>query len=843
MLGSSKNRVLWCLILTIMLISGMFTLSSAAEEGVVVTYPNLYYNITSPVFRIEANGESVPTSHFINYHYAHFSFEGRVTVKITASEAVDTFNISPHSLKIAGRKDGNTLSFDIKTELLTQNYFVIQINKLERLVVLADPLEKDVPPSSGAGIFNIAEAPYNADPTDKEDATAIIQKAIDDAGNAGGGVVYVPVGVYKVLDTIMVDKDNVTLYLEGGSALRASADINEYVDKKHLLHPFKFSKASNSGIRGRGTIDASGYFIMDKFIDPETGNYGNRRRLIEVRDCNNFNMEGVIARDSTSWAITVYTTEYALIENVKLLDYVLEAETAEGYKIQNDGIDITSSRHARVNKCFIFTIDDAFCAKSTNKNYHMYDVIFSNNIVYTFCAGHKAGIQSQSEMYDIWFVNNDIIYCRRGIVAEATDGATIFNNIHYVDIRVEHQVPLGRGLAYNIDVIARTNSQFNIEITRVNFEELHDSQFEVRVPNVIENFVINDTYAAGKKIGDIAQFTNMRGDDLSGVSFGSGGTVPVLYFSDIDGHWGKREIEEMAIKGIVKGTEAEKFSPDKNIKRADFILLLMRALGINADNNVGSQFTDVTQADYFAREISKAGAAGIIDINGTEFKPNEAILRKDMAAFTENAAKAVGLTISDKLWDGENPSATATRAEAVTIISRIYGEYMEQQLIEAVKKAKALTEVEIPIVDMEAKPAESGFSTTAEMFVKSGLASATGGQSYICRVEGEAIWNPDIKEACEVEVFVWKLRHSNSEKQSYNVYFDGKMATIPVDFTLGTSEWVSIGTYEFSGSGKEYVKFEMSDELEQRIGEVKFEIKSGSNAGEEILVEQSAPNE
>ena len=823
-----------CLLLTIVLISGILGVSAA--EGVVVTYPSFYYTTKSPVFQVEANGQPIEASYFVNYHYAHFSFDGSVTIKITATEVIDTFNISPHSLNIAGRKDGNTLSFDIKNEILTQNYLLIQINELERLFVLADPLEKDVPPSRGEGIYNIAEAPYNADPTDKSDTSEIIQKAINDAGNAGGGIVYVPAGVYKISNNLMVDKDNVIIYLEGGAAIRSSGDRADYTDNNHLYHPLKFSKASNSGIRGRGVLDANGYVLFDKFIDPVSGNYENRRRLIEVRDCNNFIMEGIIAKDSTCWSITMYTTEQAVIENLKLLNYVLEPETSEGYKVQSDGIDITSSRHVRINKCFVLTIDDATCTKSTNWDYPMYDVIFSNNVLYTSCAGHKAGMQSRSEMYDIWFVNNDILKSRRGIVAEATDGTTIYNNIHYVDTRVEHQVNIGRGLAYNIDIIARINSHFDIEITRATFEELHDSQIEARRPNVIRGLTINDTYAAGKKIGDISQFVNLRNDDLSGISFGSGGTEPVMHFSDIDEHWAKTEIEKMAIKGVVKGVGSDKFLPDKNIKRADFLLLLMRTLGIKVDGNSVS-------GDYFTNEVNKAKALGIIDNSGADFSPNELITREDMAKFTENAAKAVGLAIAEKLWDGKNPSETATRAEAVTIISRIYSEYMKHKMLLAVEMAKELTEIKIPVVELEANPAEPGFSTTAASFVKSGLASATGGQSYICRVEGETIWNPDIKEACEVEIFVWKLRHSNSEKQSYEVFFDGKMATVPVDFTLGTAEWVSLGSYEFSGNGREYVKFEMSNELEQRIGEVRFDIKSGPNAGKEILVEQSDPNE
>lgn len=55
------------------------------------------------------------------------------------------------------------------------------------------------PPDVIPGMFlDVTEAPYGADNTGTEDATAIIQQALDDAGEAGGGVVYLPPGTYRI---------------------------------------------------------------------------------------------------------------------------------------------------------------------------------------------------------------------------------------------------------------------------------------------------------------------------------------------------------------------------------------------------------------------------------------------------------------------------------------------------------------------------------------------------------------------------------------------------------------------------------------------------------------------
>lgn len=47
-------------------------------------------------------------------------------------------------------------------------------------------------------IVDITKAPYNADNTGKTDVRDIIQLALDDVGKAGGGVVYLPQGTYRI---------------------------------------------------------------------------------------------------------------------------------------------------------------------------------------------------------------------------------------------------------------------------------------------------------------------------------------------------------------------------------------------------------------------------------------------------------------------------------------------------------------------------------------------------------------------------------------------------------------------------------------------------------------------
>ena len=77
--------------------------------------------------------------------------------------------------------------------------------------------EKPLPSATGT-IYDVTKSPYSADKTGVNDATGAIQKAINAAQTAGGGVVYLPTGTYKVNPgantyALLINKSNV--YLKG----------------------------------------------------------------------------------------------------------------------------------------------------------------------------------------------------------------------------------------------------------------------------------------------------------------------------------------------------------------------------------------------------------------------------------------------------------------------------------------------------------------------------------------------------------------------------------------------------------------------------------------------------
>ena len=173
-------------------------------------------------------------------------------------------------------------------------------------------------------------------------------------------------------------------------------------------------------------------------------------------------------------------------------------------------------------------------------------------------------------------------------------------------------------------------------------------------------------------------------------------------FKDLTGYeWASPAVEKLAKAGIIHGTGANVFSPGANIIRADFVILLVRALDLKEISDAG-QFSDVNPDAYYAQELKRARDAGIISGTGNnEFAPNRPISRQDMMVILYNALKnadydleetdvcdypdfndvsdyaktAVATLVNNGLVKGSggliNPKSNTTRAEIAVLLERV----------------------------------------------------------------------------------------------------------------------------------------------------------------------------
>lgn len=101
-------------------------------------------------------------------------------------------------------------------------------------------------------LYVVTQAPYHAPSNGSGDATAAIQQALTDAGNNGGGIVYLPAGHYKMLGTLTVPTG---VELKGtndfGSVPKGPGSVFEVYAGKADPSSSPFLKLSQgSGVRG-----------------------------------------------------------------------------------------------------------------------------------------------------------------------------------------------------------------------------------------------------------------------------------------------------------------------------------------------------------------------------------------------------------------------------------------------------------------------------------------------------------------------------------------------------------------------------------------------------------------
>mgnify|MGYP000320642903 CR=1 FL=1 len=102
--------------------------------------------------------------------------------------------------------------------------------------------------------------------------------------------------------------------------------------------------------------------------------------------------------------------------------------------------------------------------------------------------------------------------------------------------------------------------------------------------------------------------------------------------------WAKGPVEVMASKGIIAGNGNNTFSPERNITRGDFLLLLVKTLGLTA--SVDSNFSDVKSTDYYYDAIGIAKKLGLANGTGNNtFEPQKEISRQDMMVLAARAMK------------------------------------------------------------------------------------------------------------------------------------------------------------------------------------------------------------
>ncbi len=212
--------------------------------------------------------------------------------------------------------------------------------------------------------------------------TPAIQKAIDAAAAAGGGVVTFKKGTY--LSGAIFLKSNVRLQLQKGVVLRAIQDDALYPELPTRVAGIEMPwpaalvnvyEQTNVTITGRGIIDGNGAYWWHKFwgTNGEGGmlrdyrardlrwavDYDCKRvRALVVYESTNIEIRDVNIQRSGFWNLALIYSGQVTVDGVDIQANI------GGRGPSTDGIDIDSSHDILVQNCTVDCNDDDICLKA-----------------------------------------------------------------------------------------------------------------------------------------------------------------------------------------------------------------------------------------------------------------------------------------------------------------------------------------------------------------------------------------------------------------------------------------------------------------------------------------------
>lgn len=426
-----------------------------------MTFPTPSTATRSGVYSVTAGAVPVFVETFEDVHYAHFAFRGKceVTVSVKPSighanlKFVHRYSISPKRYGVMPSVELNRLTFT----LAEPRKLVIQVNEYERLFIFADPIEKTPPKPGGKGVVNVLD--FVSENEGRELQTRNIQSAIE--ATPARGTLYFPPGIY-LTGTIAL-KSDMTLYLAGGALVKGSTDGADYPVNEKFWHwarqsLVQITAARNVRIAGYGTLDGSGAVLRAQQHGPH---------IIVVGDSRNITIENIIARDPAGQNTHPVNVERFTARNLKVLDNrdVLNA----------DGIDLSSVRTGLVEDCFTYVADDAIVVKSYGK-YESRDIVARRNVILTKKSALKVGTETEANITNVTFSDNEVIESDRGMSVYCEDGAVV-RGVKYLDNRFESHWPDARQRLVDIYVWNRANGGGRIEDVLIK-----DCQADVRWP-------------------------------------------------------------------------------------------------------------------------------------------------------------------------------------------------------------------------------------------------------------------------------------------------------------------------------------------------------------------------
>lgn len=204
--------------------------------------------------------------------------------------------------------------------------------------------------------------------------TAAIQRAIDQAAAAGGGVVEVPKGTFLTGSIFL--KNGVELTLDEGGVLFGSDRIDDYPKRMTRIEghfePWRMAlvnaqQMDHVRIDGKGRLDGNGFLFWAAFWQRRHENPActnlevERPRLLFIDRCRDVKLSGIRLLNSGFWNLHLYRCQGAVLEGLD----IKAPTTGPILGPSTDGIDVDSCQDVTIRGCHISVDDDDVAFKGS----------------------------------------------------------------------------------------------------------------------------------------------------------------------------------------------------------------------------------------------------------------------------------------------------------------------------------------------------------------------------------------------------------------------------------------------------------------------------------------------
>ena len=233
--------------------------------------------------------------------------------------------------------------------------------------------------------------------------TSALQRAIDAAGDAGGGRVVVPAGTY--LTGSLYLKDGVELHLKKDAVIFGSPDKEDYnaadicpqnwtskSESASGAHLILALEKKNVSITGEGWVDGNcrAFLLGPHIVYAQSKVPWRPSQMIYFVQCDGVRLEGFCTRDAPYWTCLLFGCRDVAVKGLTM------RQMRYPHTHNGDGLDIDTCECVTVDDCDILASDDALtlraCAGRLTRPMECRDVTVRNCRLSSACTAMRIGV-------------------------------------------------------------------------------------------------------------------------------------------------------------------------------------------------------------------------------------------------------------------------------------------------------------------------------------------------------------------------------------------------------------------------------------------------------------------